>query len=73
MTSQTKEIVEMLDILPKQEQEFAIEMLKRIVLAWDPDYTKLTDKEAKELEGAEKSGYIDADKIDWDNLKKYDV
>lgn len=41
------------------------------VLVWDNDYTKLTPKEAEELAEAEKSGYIDADEIDWDNLEKY--
>lgn len=39
---------------------------------WDPDYTKLTPLEKEELIEAEKSGYIDADEIDWDNLAKYE-
>ena len=37
-------------MLPEHEQEFACEILKRIVLAWDPDYTKLTTEELKRLE-----------------------
>lgn len=48
-----------------------LELLKRIVLAWDSDYTKLTPKETKELAEAENSGYVDEEDIDWDNLEKY--
>ena len=49
MTSITKQIIDMLDMLPEQEQQFACEVLKRLVLAWDPDYTKLTPKESSQL------------------------
>lgn len=71
MSVQVQKIVAMLDMLPEQEQNLAVELLKRIVLAWDSDYTKLTPKEAKELAEAENSGYIDEEDIDWDNLEKY--
>lgn len=71
MSTQIQEIVTMLDMLPEQEQNLALELLKRIVLAWDSDYTKLTPKESKELVEAENSGYIDETEIDWDNLEKY--
>lgn len=71
MSVQVQEIVAMLDMLPEQEQNLAVELLKRIVLAWDSDYTKLTPKEAKELTEAENSGYVDEEDIDWNNLKKY--
>lgn len=37
---------------------------------WDPDFTKVTPKERKEIEEAEQSGYISANEIDWDNLDK---
>ena len=43
----------MIDMLPEQEQELAFEMLKRIVLAWDPNYTKVTPDEAAEIDHAE--------------------
>ena len=72
MSTQVKAITEMLDMLPEAEQNLALELIKRIVLAWDPDYTKLTPKEAAELEEAKKSGYVDSEDIDWDNLSKYD-
>ncbi|MDE7365440.1 MAG: hypothetical protein K2N27_11305 [Ruminococcus sp.] len=71
MNVQVQEIVAMLDMLPEQEQNLAVELLKRIVLAWDSDYTRLTPKEAKELIEAENSGYIDEEDIDWDNLQNY--
>ena len=61
----------MIDMLPEKEQELACEMVKRIVLAWDPDFTKVTEAEAKQLDEAEKSGYVDDGDIDWDNLGKY--
>jgi hypothetical protein len=68
MSTQIQEITQMLEILPEQEQNLAVELLKRLVLAWDSDYTKLTSKEEQELKEAQNSGYIDADDIDWDNL-----
>lgn len=71
MSKQAQQVAEMFDMLPQQEQTLAFEMLKRIFLAWDPDYTKLTSSEKAELEEAEKSGYVDADEIDWNNLEKY--
>ena len=45
----TKEIVKMLDMLPENEQNLAYELIKRLVLVWDPNYTKLTPKEAADL------------------------
>ncbi|MDE5569570.1 MAG: hypothetical protein K2J47_01330 [Ruminococcus sp.] len=71
MSTQVQEIAEMLDMLPEKEQNLALELLKRIILAWDSDYTKLTPKEAAELAEAENSGYVDEEDIDWDNLEKY--
>lgn len=72
MSEKTMQIVEMVDMLPEQEQNLACEMIKRIVLAWDPDFTKVTPQEAVALEEAEKSGYVSADEIDWDNLSQYE-
>lgn len=67
MSSKAMQIAEMFDMLPEQEQTLACEMLKRIVLAWDPDFTKLTPKERKELEEAEADPeFISIDNIDWD-------
>lgn len=71
MSAQAQQIAAMLDMLPEQERNLAFEMVKRIVLAWDSDYTKLTPREAAELTEAEASGYIDDEEIDWNDLEKY--
>ena len=68
MSEKTMQIAEMLDMLPEKEQNFAYELMKKLVLAWDPDFTKLTPDEKKRLEKAEKSGYISENEIDWDNI-----
>ena len=47
MTKTIEQTVSMLEMLPAQEQNFALEFVKRLVLAWDPDYTKLTPSERK--------------------------
>lgn len=65
----TKEIVNMIDMLPEQEQNLAFEFIKRMVLAWDPDYTKVTIEELKAINTAEKGidngEIISHDDIDW--------
>lgn len=71
MSTKALEIAEMLDTLPSQEQELAYEMLKRIILAWDSDFTKVTDKEREEIAKAEQSGFVSEKEIDWDNLEQY--
>lgn len=45
-----------------------MEFIKKLVKAWDPDFTKVTPEEAKRIEAAEQSGFIDEDEIDWHNL-----
>ncbi len=66
-----REIDEMLEILPDEEQRLALELIKRIVLAWDPDFTKVTEQERKDIEHAKQSGFVSEDEIDWDDLSKY--
>lgn len=60
----------MLDMLPQAEQQLAFEMLKRIVLAWDADFTKVTPAEAAALQAAEdeieRGEVLRDDEIDWD-------
>lgn len=58
----------LIDMLPESDKNFAYEFIKKLVMAWDPDFTKVTAEEAKQIESAEKSGYVDEDDIDWDNL-----
>lgn len=45
-------ISDMVSYLPENEQTLVFEFVKRIVLAWDPDFTKLTPQEEKELNEA---------------------
>lgn len=71
ISEKAMQIAEMLDMLPEQEQNLACEMLKRIVLAWDADFTKVTEQERKEIETAEQSGFVDENAVDWDNLSAY--
>ena len=67
MSNTVKESISLLEMLPDSEQNLAYEFIKRLVLAWDPDYTKLTPSEAIRLESAENGDYINAEDIDWDN------
>ena len=71
MSTLQKEIDSMLELLPDSEQKLAYEFIKRLVLAWDSDYTKVTPKEREQLEEAEKSGFVPENEIDWDNFTKY--
>lgn len=68
MSETVKQTISMLEMLPDQEQSLALEIVKRLVLAWDPDFTKLTPEERKRLEAAENGEYLDLENIDWDNV-----
>jgi len=69
-----REITTMLEMLPKDEQDFACEVVRKLILAWDFDFTKLTPHEAAELRLAHMqvaNGEVYSDgEIDWDNLAK---
>ena len=71
MSAIQKEINLMLECLPDDEQKLAYEFIKRMVLAWDPDFTKVTPEERARIEQAENSGFVPEDEIDWDDLGKY--
>jgi len=67
MSTATKEIIELLEILPESDQNLALEIVKKLVLAWDPDFTKLTPMEKKELDEAMADPEtIPHDAINWD-------
>lgn len=69
MTQTIQESVKMLEMLPESEQELASQLIKRLVLAWDPDFTKLTPEEKKNLDDAEQridnGEYVKADDVKW--------
>ena len=60
----------LMDMLPLAEQQLAYEMMKRLVLAWDPDFTKLTDHESALVDQAEeefrRGDTLSHEQIDWD-------
>ena len=64
-----QEATNLLKILPENDQNFALEFVKKLVLAWDPDYTKVTPAERARLEEADanikNNEVIDFDEIDW--------
>ncbi len=70
MSGTVRKAVNLLEMLPEQEQDFALEFIKKLVLAWDPDFTKVTPFERRELEEAEKdiqeNGTVSHDAINWD-------
>ena len=67
MTAKIAEIVEMLDILPEDDKDLAYELVKKLVLAWDPDFTKLTPSEKARLAEAENDPEtVSHEDIDWD-------
>ena len=68
MTKLVADTVKLMQMLPESDQMFAYEFMKKLVLAWDPDFTKLTKEEAERLKEAESSEFISIDEIDWDNL-----
>ena len=59
----------MIDMLPESEQQLACEVLKRLVLAWDPNFTKITPIEAIQITQAKKEiedgEIINQKDIDW--------
>ena len=69
MSELAEKTATMLDMLPVDEQKLAYEMMKRIILAWDPDFTKLTPDEEAALAHAEtqiaNGEFVSESEIDW--------
>lgn len=68
MSDTVMEAARLMDMLPESEQNFAYEFIKKLVLAWDPDFTRLTPEEAKRVDAAESSGFEDEREIDWSEI-----
>jgi len=47
-----QQIAQMVDMLPETDQTLALELVKKLVLAWDPDYTRATPSEDAAMEQA---------------------
>ena len=58
----------MIDMLPDPDKNLAYELIKKLVQAGDPDFTKLTPEEAKLLNEAENDEFVDAEDIDWSQI-----
>ena len=68
MSDMAIDAARLMDMLPDEDKSFAYEFIKKLVKAWDPDFTKVTPEEARRIEAAEQSGFIAEDDIDWSNL-----
>lgn len=70
MSTTTKQAINLMELLPESEQNFALEFIKKLVIAWDPDFTKVTPAERAKLEEAqreiENGETISHDAIKWD-------
>lgn len=70
MSTATKQVIDLMEILPESEQNFALEFIKKLVIAWDPDFTKVTPLERVELEQAmkeiENGETVPHEAINWD-------
>ena len=65
MSSLAMDAAKMIDMLPADDQRFAYEFIKKLVLAWDPDFTRVTPGEAERVKAAEESGFLLESEIDW--------
>ena len=68
MSTLAMDTAKMIDMLPADDQRFAYKFVKKLVRAWDPDFTRVTPDEAARIKAAEESGFISEDEIDWDKL-----
>ena len=68
MSNMAIDAARMMDMLPDEDKTFAYEFIKKLVKAWDPDFTKVTPEEVQRIKAAEESGFVVDSDIDWDNL-----
>lgn len=68
MSNIALEAARLMDFLPEADKVFAYEFIKKLILAWDPDFTKVTPEEAEKIKAAENSGFVDDEQIDWDHI-----
>ena len=55
MSELVKDAARLMDMLPDEDKNFAYEFIKKLVLAWDPDFTKVTAEEAERIAEAEQA------------------
>ena len=70
MSAMAQKVSNMVDMLPEKDQGLAFEIIKKLVLAWDPDFTKLTPFEQQELilaeQEIERGETVSFNDINWD-------
>ncbi len=52
MSDNAKQLINLFEILPENDQVMLLELTKKMLLAYDPDYTKLLPDEKEQLESA---------------------
>lgn len=66
----SQQIAQMVDMLPETDQTLALELVKKLVLACDPDYTRATPSEEAAMEQAvrelDAGDYVPDSAINWD-------
>lgn len=50
LKASTLQTAELLDILPDEDVSMVNALIKKLIIAWDPDFTKVTEKERALLE-----------------------
>ena len=70
MSPIVQQIAKMADMLPEDDQELALAMVEKLVLAWDPDFTKVTPSEdaaiAQAIREMDAGEYVPHSAINWD-------
>lgn len=52
MSNNTKQLISIYELLPSTDQNMILELSKKLLLAYDPDYTKVLPHEAKAIDEA---------------------
>ena len=69
MSPIAEQIAELVDMLPESDQQLAFALVRKMVLTWDPDFTKLTPREKDTLTRAEREmaagEYVPESAINW--------
>ena len=55
MSDMAIDAARMMDMLPDEDKNFAYEFIKKLVKAWDPDFTKVTPEEAQRIKAQKKA------------------
>lgn len=66
----TQKIAQMIDMPSEEDQALAFTMVRKLVLAWDPDYTRATPEEdiamRQAIQELSAGKYVTDEEINWD-------